>query len=188
MITEQDFLEASEKIGCEIAVIKAVAKVEAPKGGFLPSGKPVILFEGHVFSNLTNHKYDQSYPEISYPKWTKEFYLGDEDEYGRLNIAKSLDEIAALKSTSWGKFQIMGFNYRSCNYAYIHDLISDMYTSEQRHLLAFTAFLISTGLNKHLKNKDWVKFAYGYNGKGYAKNQYDVKLLSAYEKLAEEAT
>jgi hypothetical protein len=31
-------------------------------------------------------------------------------------------------------------------------------------------------------NKDWAKFARGYNGPGYAQNAYDVKLAQAYEK------
>jgi len=37
------------------------------------------------------------------------------------------------------------------------------------HLIAFLNFIESTNLKEHLINKDWDKFAYGYNGKGYKK-------------------
>jgi hypothetical protein len=40
------------------------------------------------------------------------------------------------------------------------------------------------GLINALKNKDWKAFARGYNGVGYAKNSYDIKLANAYKKWA----
>lgn len=190
VLTEKDFITASNLIGCETAVIKAVAKVEAPNGGFLPSGKPTLLFEAHIFSKFTNHKYDYSHPEISSRKWNRDLYEGGESEYTRLNLAKSLNEESALKSASYGKFQIMGFNYKACGYTSVWDFVTDMYESEGKHLLAFINFIKANKLDKHLISKNWVKFARGYNGAGYAQNNYDVKLMSAYETYRgwEEAT
>ena len=49
-ITETDFDRAAMLLDCEAAALKAVQKVETGgKGGFLPSGRPTILFEGHIF-------------------------------------------------------------------------------------------------------------------------------------------
>jgi len=33
-------------------------------------------------------------------------------------------------------------------------------------------------------NKNWAKFAAAYNGAGYKKNQYDVKLQKAYDRFS----
>lgn len=35
-----------------------------------------------------------------------------------------------------------------------------------------------------LQRKDWAGFARGYNGPGYAKNRYDIKLANAYKKYS----
>jgi hypothetical protein len=45
-------------------------------------------------------------------------------------------------------------------------------------------FIKSAGLLDNLQEKDWAGFARGYNGPGYAKNSYDVKLELAYMKYA----
>ena len=94
-----------------------------------------------------------------------------------------LDREAALKSASWGRFQIMGFNHASAGHATIQTFIDAMFKSESAHLDAFVAFLQSTGLNDALKKKDWAKFARGYNGPDYAANKYDTKLEDAYNKF-----
>lgn len=105
----KDYQQAADLLGVELATIKAVAEVESKGSGFLKSGEPVILFEGHIFHRLTNGKY--STPEnadISYPKWTTKYY--NKNQHKRLQKAVELDRNAALQSASWGKFQIMGFN------------------------------------------------------------------------------
>jgi hypothetical protein len=48
--------------------------------------------------------------------------------------------------------------------------------------LAFCNFVKSVGLDDELVRKDWVGFAYGYNGKGYLSNNYHKKLEVAYNK------
>lgn len=182
LLTEKDFIQAANEIGCEVAAIKAVSEVEAPKGGFLPSGKPTILFEAHIFSAKTGRKYDLTHPKISSRKWNKTLYLGGEREYKRLEQAKQLDENAALQSTSWGKFQIMGFNFKICGWDNIKSFVSDMYISEGQHLKAFIGFIKSKKLDKYLISKDWAKFALRYNGTGYKQNKYDEKIAAAYKK------
>jgi len=44
-LTEDDYKEAAQKLGCDVAAVKAVSEVESgPHGAFLSSGDPVILF------------------------------------------------------------------------------------------------------------------------------------------------
>jgi hypothetical protein len=73
-LTEQDFLEASKLLNCNIALIKAVTQVESGGFGFLADDRPKILFEAHYFHNLTKGKYDKKYPNISYPVWNRNSY------------------------------------------------------------------------------------------------------------------
>ena len=48
-LTIKDYQKAAKELNCEVAAIRAVAEVESLKGGFLPDGRPKILFERHVF-------------------------------------------------------------------------------------------------------------------------------------------
>jgi hypothetical protein len=188
LLSETDLINLAKELGVELAAIKAVNEVESSGRGFFTSSKPKILFEGHVFwkrlkiHGLKPEKFTTGNEEILYPKWTKKYYKGGEKEYERLNKAKAIDEAAALESASWGLYQIMGYHYKICGYNSIKSFVEAMYKSEGYHLRAFGKFIQSEGLVKHLKNKDWAKFARGYNGPGYAENKYDVKIAAAYKK------
>jgi LysM repeat protein len=127
MMTHKDWQRAANSLGVDVAAIKAVAKVEAAGKGFLSNGSPVILFEAHQFSRLTTGRYDGTHPGISSPKWNRSLYQGGAAEHTRLREAAALDETAALKSASWGKFQIMGFNYKSAGYNSVRDFVKAAY-------------------------------------------------------------
>lgn len=84
-ITETAFDRAAMLLDCEAAALKAVQKVETGgKGGFLPSGRPTILFEGHIFwQQLRTRGIDPQgvatgNEDILYPKCTKAHYKGGE--------------------------------------------------------------------------------------------------------------
>ncbi|MEJ2407677.1 MAG: N-acetylmuramidase family protein [Candidatus Thiodiazotropha sp.] len=183
-LKETDYVKAASLLGVEVATIKAVASVESSGNGFFSNGLPKILFEGHWFSKFSGGKFDAKYPTLSYKKWTKKHYKGGVAEYSRYNSAKALDVDAAMKSTSWGKFQIMGFNYSKCGYSSVSVFVKDMHENEGKQLTAFIKFLKSTKLDVHLKAKNWAAFAKGYNGPAYAKNKYDIRLKQAYKSFS----
>lgn len=183
ILTEKDFADAAEKLDVSVAVIKAVCKVEAPRGGFLPSGEPVILFERHQFSRRTGRKFDIDHPHISNP--TPGGYAGGQAEHARLAEAVSLDRDAALASASWGRFQIMGFNHAAAGFGDIQSFINAMYESEGRQLDAFVSFLLHEGLAIYLRRHAWADFAARYNGPNYSVNAYDTKLAAAFSQISE---
>jgi hypothetical protein len=190
-LQENDFIRAAERLDCDVAAIKAVCDVEAPGGGFDARGLPRILFEGHVFSRLTNGKYDAAWPSISYPKWTRIHYARganaderNEGEHSRLGAACALDRDAGLMAASWGKFQILGENWRMTGHGSLQKFINAMYAGEGEHLNAFVGFVQAKGLAPALQTRAWARFARGYNGPAYAENQYDTKLAAAYRKHA----
>lgn len=158
--------------------------MESHGGGFLGSSRPKILFEAHIFSKRTHHTYDKEHTDISSRSWNKSLYKGGEKEYTRLEAAMSLNGPAALESASWGRFQIMGFNYAACGYKTVMAFVRAMYDSEGKQLDAFVAFRRHANLAAALREKRWADFARGYNGPGYAANKYDQKLQAAYEKLS----
>jgi hypothetical protein len=92
----------------------------------------------------------------------------------------TLDRAAALESTSWGLFQIMGFNYAAVNLRSADELVTVMYKSEGEQLKLFGEFLKKRSLVDFLKNEDWAGFALHYNGKGYLEKGYDKHLERAY--------
>ena len=180
-LTEQNYMDAANELGCELAVIKTVTEVESAGSGFIDEVRPKILFEAHIFSKLTNHAYDFSHPKISSRRWNRRLYIGGKAEYDRLEEAKKLDEAAALQSCSWGLFQIMGFNYKICGYNNVFDFVNDMYKSENEHLKAFIQFIKNNNLSKLLKYKNWREFSRRYNGPSGVRF-YLPRLTQAYNK------
>lgn len=61
MISEKAYAQAAQEIGCDIAIIKAVVHIESKGKGFTDNDEPQILFERHVFHNLTKGKYSKDY-------------------------------------------------------------------------------------------------------------------------------
>lgn len=179
-LTEQDFKDAANLLGCDVAAIKAVAEVESRQNGFTDNEEPVILFERHIFSKKTNHLFDKTNPGISNPK--SGGYGKSSDQHARLMEAVKLNRNAALMSASWGKFQIMGFNFALAGFNSLQEFINAMYKSEREHLMAFVNYVIQMSLVDELINKKWADFARKYNGPEYKKNNYDIKLAAAYKK------
>jgi len=175
----KDFKNVANKLNIETAALQAVCEVEAPGGGFYSNGTPKILFERHKFHKFTGGVYSNDFPEIS----NKKPGGYSVNEHKRLQRAVELNREAALKSASWGKFQLMGFNYKLCGFTSLQDFINAMYKSEEEHLKAFVNFIKNVGLIDELQRLDWKGFARGYNGKNYHINNYDVRMERAYKRL-----
>ncbi len=190
-LTEEDFNLAARLMDVEPASLKAVKEVESGRyGGFLASGRPVILFEGHIFWNQLKKKginpeeHVRGNEDILYPKWDRSHYKGGEAEYTRLEQARKIDNDAANASASWGMFQIMGFNYAACGEKSVAGFVDMMCRSELHQLLLSVRFIRSSGMLPALQQKNWAEFAKRYNGPAYAQNKYDEKLAAAYTKFA----
>jgi hypothetical protein len=184
-LTDEDYAAAAAKIGCDVATIRAVVQVESRGSGFNPDGSVVTLFEGHKFSRFTGGRFDESHPTISYPQWTREHYGKNwGEERARLELAITLDRNAALRSASWGLFQIMGFNHGACGYGDVEAFVAAMHESEGKQLDAFLELIEEWGLADELQEHRWADFARKYNGPSYAANRYDEKLFTAWASFA----
>jgi hypothetical protein len=165
-------------LGVGAAEIWTVVAVETRGCGFLADRRPRILFERHVFHRRTNGAHDATDPSIS--NAVAGGYLGGALEYERLQRAMRLDRDAALKSTSWGLGQVMGFNAMMAGYVSVDLMVQEMVDREDAQLTAMANFLKARNLDAHLANHDWAQFASGYNGADFKRNQYDTRLASAF--------
>lgn len=174
----RDIARAAQDLGCDLPAVKAVSIVEAPRGPWNDDGTPTILFERHKFHQFTGGRFDRMAPDLSNP------VAGGYGKYSvqqaKLSRAAVYDREAALKSCSWGMFQIMGFNHEIAGHPTLQGFVNAMYASAGEHLNAFVAFVKSKGLADELREHRWAAFARGYNGADYARNAYDVKLQQAW--------
>jgi len=180
-LTGDDYERAAFILECERAAVEAVSLVESAGAGFNPDDSVKLLFEGHHFHRLTQGRYAAANPTLSYPRWTREFYGRTwQDEQARYRAACRLDFTAAQMATSFGKFQIMGFNFGACGYADVGTFAQAMAESEAKQLDAFVHFIQARSLADELRDRRWAAFARSYNGPAYEVNKYDVKLAAAY--------
>lgn len=187
-LTEEDYTEAAKQLNVSRVTIKAVVQVESVGAGFLPDGSCKMLFERHKFYTCLSRK--RSAVEIQrlvhdHPKIiNKESggYSDGEKEHRRLKQAILIDEDCALRSSSWGMFQIMGFSYRLAGYQSVKEFVEAMKVNERNHLHAFVRFIqADDDLHKALQNWDWATFARLYNGPKYAEHNYDKRLALAFD-------
>lgn len=191
MLTQNDIIEAAAILGVEPAVIHAVNRVEAKGRGYLPDGRIKILFERHIFYRELKTKYGQTIAD----KWAAEAphicnrtpggYRGGAAEYPRFSRANTIDPQCAMKSCSWGAYQIMGFNHAAAGFDDVDSFVEAVKTSEGEQLKAFVRFISADkAMHAALKAKKWADFARRYNGPDYRKNAYDTKLADVYQRFA----
>lgn len=187
-LTQNDYISAAEALAVPVATVKAVTEVESNGAGFLPDGRPKVLFERHIMYRRVKFKLgDRKADEFArlYPNLinTSTGGYGSErtepDRMGR--AAELIDRECALESASWGLFQIMGYHSKAMGYPTLQAFVNAMYDSEGAQLDAFVRFVkADPAMHADLRKRDWAGFARRYNGPNYAKNRYDVKLSQAY--------
>lgn len=197
-LSQRDIDAFAAERSLEVSVVRAVYGVEASGIGFV-GVRPKILFEGHVFwkqlraAGIDPARHVGGNADILFPDWTPRSYVGGLAEYDRLERAARIDRGAALRSASWGLFQILGYHAESLGFADVEAFADAMARSEAAHLDAFGRVIAANryrgrSLLSLLRAKHWAAFAAGYNGPGYARNHYDVKLAAAYRKYSAQAS
>lgn len=126
----------------------------------------------------------QKYPTVIHPETIKR-YGSYEVQFRKLEIAKSIDEAAAIKSCSWGEFQVLGESFKDGGYSTPQELEIAMNQCNLQQFLYFQSYLKITKpqVVKNMRVKNWGKIAFYYNGSGYRKGAYDVKMECEYERL-----
>lgn len=189
-LAEKDLETAADRLGIQLADLKAVNTVESNGNGFQEDGRPVILYERHIaWRLLDDASTDPAIPGDRYPNLINQKrggYSGGSAEWARLASAlQVMPAEIAYGACSWGQYQIMGYHWQRLGYASIDTFVTAMHLSEAEQLDAFCRFLeANPALHKALKARKWADFARGYNGPDYKANLYDLKLQRAYERYA----
>lgn len=161
-----------------------------------PRTVPTILFEKHQFRNYTrpNKKspspFETTHPDICGPSYVRAkknkkgewiaiksgstipenavYGPSGAFQYKRLSKAYQLSQNAALMACSWGKFQIMGFNYEAAGFSDVKAFTKAMSRSDAEHIKAFLKFAKSKKvLLNGLRTKNFEKIAEGHNGEDW---------------------
>jgi N-acetylmuramidase/Putative peptidoglycan binding domain len=193
-LSQQDIDDFAARRSLEVPAVRAVYGVESGGVGFIGL-RPKILFEGHVFwrqmqeAGLDPAHFVEGNADILFVSWRPGSYAGGLAEHDRLERAGKIHRVSALRSASWGLFQVLGYNAETLGFADVEAFVSAMSRSEADQLDTFGRFIAGSryrgkSLLDWLRAKNWTAFAAGYNGPGYARNRYDRKLAAAYAKYA----
>lgn len=178
-LTIQDYCEAARTLGCDVAALMAVAEVESSGSGYDEFGRIKLRFEGHKFREYTFGKYDKTHPHLSYPYKNQKF---KQHGYNAFNEAFALDQEAALKASSFGKFQPLAVNHREAGFTNVRAFVDFLRKSERNQLIVFCLMVKFRHLDDELRGLKWAAFAENYNGKSYRDNDYDGRMSRAYKK------
>ena len=183
-IVSADIARAATRLNVTPKHVEMVRKVESGGTSFDQKGRPVILFEPHIFHRRTAGRFGRT--NFSNPTWDRNLYPKSFDgRWQQLADAAAHDEPTALESASWGLFQIMGFHWQALGYASALDFAQRMTASEGEHLEALVRFIEKNGLAPALRRcvagnpESCRDFAKSYNGAGYAANNYHIKMAKA---------
>jgi len=180
-LSDDDFILVAKELGVEVAAIKAVVAIEAGKQmkGFWAPGVPVVNFDKTMYSRFRKKNPGPGVKGAKVPEGISGYALR---EWTQLVNARRVNSKAADMGTFWGMFQIGGFNYARCGCETIDEFIRLMSYSELEQLELFAAFITNSGMLDDLRNRRWAAFSRKYNGAGYARRGYHIKMAAAYKR------
>jgi len=177
--------------GLAEAHVRTVMQVETAGHAYNSVGWPDFLFEPHKFyQNIPKAKLQTAIDEgLAYKSWKGP---GSYPKTPALRVeqflkAAALDETAAIESASWGLGQILGSECEEAGYPTPQAMLQAFMDSEEAQIRGMLNLIKHRGLDKDLRNFPNMAacrhFALRYNGAAYAKNNYHVKLQSAFNRL-----
>ena len=154
--------------------------------GSWSSGALVALYEDHIAYKYSSGKVrdalvkarlaargwrDLPYPPSPYPQIDRCTEIAG-------------PEVAAL-STSWGMYQVMGFNFQMLGFDSALDLVEYLKASEKNQFMAWVKTIDEMGVRDALLAEDWAGYARRYNGPKYAAHGYHTRLSALAAKYKE---
>lgn len=187
-LDDSDFAKAAQIAGVSERALRAVVQVEAAGRPFDAAGRVTMLYEPHIAYRLSDGDMRQQLiaDGLAYAVWgTKPYPKTSDLRFAQFDGCADIagPEFAA-QCCSWGLPQIMGFNYESAGYTNAVEMVTAFASDAERQLDAMATFIkTNMACALALSRLDWAGFAEHYNGAGYRKNAYDVKLAQAYNAL-----
>lgn len=167
--------------------LRAFMKVEAGSRPYDRQGRPVMLFEPHVFYRaLPEAKQAEAVAKgLAYPSWRPGQYPAD--SYPRLIEAIKIDEDAALKACSIGISQVLVENHSQVGFKTPQAMWQAFMDDEEEHVEAMIRFILANGIDDDLRAERWETVARVYNGPRYRENAYHTKMAQAFAEFRRQA-
>lgn len=176
----QSIIAEAKRIGVEKEALAAFVRVESGGKGFNTDGKLIIQFEPVWFRKTA--------PYAPSGAWSQNGVERQSKEWIAFNEAFGLNPDAAMKSTSIGLGQVMGFNHLRIGYKTVGEMWDDAKKGEHRQIYQMAEFIkTDRRLINALKEKNWHLVATYYNGakyrelaKKWGREPYNVSMENAY--------
>ena len=149
---------------------RAYSVIESNEKPFTENGNPITRFEAHWWrryriASRTAKKFDrQKNPRDLDSRWSqfREMY--------------AIDPEAAIKSHSFGCYQIMGFNHIACGFEQPAAFLNAMKTLSGQGKCFINFVKASKRLHRAMQVEDIHAMSLHYNGPRYKQNRYHIKL------------
>ena len=164
------FERSASLLTTTVETIRAVWEVECGGRPFRADGSLTRRFEPHHMPGANS-------------TWRDSLRLSFAEREAAFAAAWAAEPDAALRATSWGGPQIMGFNVADTWYLTVEQMVRAMAETEFAQINAFALLVRSWGLDKALRAQDWRTFARHYNGPGQV-TTYAGRMEAAYRRIA----
>jgi hypothetical protein len=181
---------AARKNGITPAALLAIVEIETGGKPFETDGRtPAFLFERHICWREAEKRSRGLLAAfrragLAIPRWNRATQYRDERTSSQRMVlirrARAIDSEVSNRSASWGIGQTMGFLAEELGYSNATAMVAAMTGDVEAQIDCMVRFLRRRDVIKSLNAQDWRRVARTYNGAGYAKNRYDVRLRDAY--------
>lgn len=177
------------RIGLEPEALRAFIDVESSGQGFdTATGKIIIQFEPVWFRR---HE-----PYAPSGAWSINKVERQAKEWAAFNDAWSINPDSAMKSTSIGMGQVMGFHFERLGYKTVGEMWDDAKRGEERQIHQMAEFInTDRKLWTAIRTKDWHTVALRYNGAKYqelaikwGRTPYNISMAEAYARHKKQET
>ena len=168
-----------QRLNIDPAVAVAILGVES-SGRAFEGERMVIRFENHLFLHYWGQHHRAQFDchftgssNGSEHRWRPDpngewqpCHTNQATEWQVFDLARTLDEQAAMYSISMGAAQIMGFNHAAVGYGTVQAMFEAFQSDVRHQLAALFRFIEVNRLQDAVRVPDFVAFARRYNGHG----------------------
>jgi hypothetical protein len=208
-LTRENFIDFGRDLDIDPAKIHALADTETSGRGYEPTGRVIPAIEVHAFSDATNHAFDLTNPNLSWPEWIPykkgekppgglplhPYLMSYDDRWGLWSAQAELSIEGACCGLSLGRFQQLigrtplmrrqGFqpHWKTLGFPSAEALFRKLCKSEFDQFEVFATFMRAFGALPAWRAGNWQAVTRIYNGPGQVET-YTAKALGHYKRVA----
>lgn len=180
-----DVFKAAGAFSVDPALLAAFMSVECGwrmDGRLYGYGQNLMLrrrFEKHHFGKYLRKKVDRT-RAVGQNLITKKWTPGQPGGTAIFARAWAINPHATMMASSFGLSQIMGFNHKEAGFRKVETMVDYMARSERHQLDVTMRLMEKMGVIREMREGDYNGMARIWNGSGYARHGYHIKLQQAH--------